>query len=101
MPSFGFSTKAATSTKSPSTLPGEMDFQAADHVAADAVVCVHHTLHAARLADQQFVGEEDRERLIANDIARAPHRMPQPHRFLLADIRNGARRQPRLMEQFH
>src|SRR3546814_10544449 len=57
-----------------------------------------HRLHAAGLADHQFVGEEDRERFVAHDIARAPHRMAQPQRLLLADIGARAGLEPRRLQ---
>ena len=35
-------------------------------------------------SEMQHVGKEQRERLVAHDLARAPHRMAQSQRFLLA-----------------
>src|SRR3546814_3557605 len=40
----------------------------------------------ARRADHQLVGQEDGERLVAHDLARAPDGMAKAKRFLLADI---------------
>src|SRR3546814_16329663 len=40
----------------------------------------------------------DRERFVAHDIARAPHRMAQPQRLLLADIGARAGLEPRRLQ---
>src|SRR3546814_15230321 len=43
-------------------------------------------------------GQEDRERLVADDVARAPDRVTQPERLLLPDVSAGAGTQPRRFE---
>ena len=59
----------------------------ADDVAADFVVGLDHLRHAAGPAlvgDHQFVGQEDGEGFLAHDRARAPDRVAEAHRDLLA-----------------
>ena len=59
-------------------------FEHADEVAADFVVGFDHLLHAARISNHQLVGQEDREGFVAHDRARAPDRVTQAERHLLA-----------------
>src|SRR5206468_1828677 len=61
------------------------DFERRDEIPADVAVSLDHLREAARLADHQFVGKQHCERLVADDVARAPHRMPKPKRLLLAN----------------
>jgi hypothetical protein len=42
------------------------------------------SLHAATVGERDHVRQEQRERLVADDIARAPHRMAESERLLLA-----------------
>ena len=74
------------------------DFLRADQIATDLHIRIDHLLEAAWLAEHEIVGEQHRERLVADDVARAPHRMAEPHRLLLADISDRARRETRLIE---
>ncbi|PAV92452.1 hypothetical protein WR25_18433 [Diploscapter pachys] len=47
-------------------------FQRTDDIAADLVIGRDHLGDEARRADHQFVGQQNRERLVADDLARAP-----------------------------
>ena len=49
-----------------------------------------HLLEAARRVQHQFVRQHHRERLVADDVARAPHRMAEPERRLLPGKARGA-----------
>ena len=44
-----------------------------------------HLREAVGLAGHQLVGKQHRERLVADDVPRAPDRMAEPERLLLAD----------------
>ncbi len=70
----------------------DRQFKHADQVAADLVIGVDHLFHAAGRADHQLVGQQDRERLVADDCARAPDRVAEPERDLLAHGDDVARR---------
>jgi len=48
------------------------------------LVELDHTLHAATVGERDHVRQEQRERLVADDITRAPHRMAESERLLLA-----------------
>ena len=52
---------------------------------------VDHLREAAALVLHQHVGQQQRERLVADQLARAPHRMAEPERQLLAGEARGAR----------
>ena len=54
------------------------------------VVGVDHLLEAARLVLHQHVGQQQRERLVADQLARAPHRVAEAERRLLAGEARGA-----------
>ena len=55
---------------------------------------VHHLREAASLVLHQHVGQQQRERLVADQFARAPHRVAEPERLLLAgEARRAGRRQ--------
>ena len=64
-----------------------------DDIAAGALVEVHHAGQAARVAERNHVGQKQRERLVADDVAGAPDRMAEPMRRLLAGEADGAGRQ--------
>ena len=49
-----------------------------------------HLLEAARGVQHQFVGQHDRERLVADDVAGTPHRVAEAERRLLAGETHGA-----------
>ena len=49
-----------------------------------------HLLQAARRVQHQFVRQHHRERLVADDVARAPHRVAEAERRLLAGEAHGA-----------
>ena len=51
---------------------------------AEPAVCVNHLLEAAGLRHHQHVGKDDGERLIADEFTRAPDRVTEPERRLLA-----------------
>ena len=51
---------------------------------------VDQTLQAGLAVDHQHVGQQHRERLVADDMARRPHRMAEAARFLLAHEGDGA-----------
>src|SRR5262245_47618065 len=53
-------------------------------VAALLIVGIHHGREAWDRAVMEHVGEKQRERLVANDLAGTPDRMAQPQRGLLA-----------------
>src|ERR1051325_8545544 len=42
--------------------------------------------HGWRVADHEIVGQKHGERLVADQMARAPHRVAEPERALLAGI---------------
>ncbi len=50
-----------------------------------------HLGKTARRVQHQFVRQHHRERLVADDVARAPHRMPETERRLLAGEAHRAR----------
>ena len=54
-------------------------------IAADLFVSLDHLRQAIGFSDHQLVGKQHRERLVADDVARAPHRMAEAERLLLAD----------------
>ena len=51
---------------------------------------VDHLLQAARRVQHQFVRQHHRKRLVADDVARAPHRVAKTERRLLACKARGA-----------
>ena len=51
---------------------------------------IDHLLQAARRVEHQFVRQHHRERLVADDVARAPHRVAEAERRLLAGKARGA-----------
>ena len=58
-------------------------------------VGVDHLLQAGRLADHQIIDQQHRERLVADQMAGAPHGVAEPERALLAGKGDVARsRQP-------
>src|SRR3546814_16590838 len=63
----------------------------ADDVAAYLIVGRAHLGEAAGLSPHEIVREEDGERFVADNVARAPDRRTQPQRLLLADRGDGAR----------
>ena len=71
-------------------------FEHRDQIAADLFIGFDHLLHATSAAalgrDHQLVGQEDGEGIVADDRARAPDRMAQPQRHLLAHGDDIARR---------
>ena len=79
-------------------------FEHADQIAADLGIGVDHLLHAAAgsvvVADHQLVGQEDGERLLADDRPGAPDRMAQAQRHLLAHGDEVARLKPGRREDF-
>ena len=91
---FGFSTievmRKACPTVSPTpTMPywsvrAGIAFLDGEQVAAGLVVGGDHLRQAAGLGGHQHVGKEHRERLVADELARAPHRMAESERLLLA-----------------
>ena len=63
------------------------DFLDREDVAADFVVgldALGEAAAAVRAGLRHHVGQQDRERLVADDVARAPHRMAEAERRLLA-----------------
>ena len=62
-----------------------------DDIAAGLVIGVDHLLEAGRVADHQIVDQHHRERLVADQMARAPHRMAETERALLPRIGDLAR----------
>lgn len=50
-----------------------------------------HLLQAGRLAHHHVVGQHHGKGFVVDQAARAPDRMAQPHRLVLADIGDGAR----------
>ena len=63
-----------------------------DHVAAGPVVEFHHAGQAAAFAERDHVGQQQRERLVADHVAGAPDRMAKPERRLLAGEADGSGR---------
>ena len=61
-----------------------------DDVAAMACVNVDQALEAGLVVDHQHVGQQHREGLVADDVARRPDRMAEAARFLLAHEGDGA-----------
>ena len=62
-----------------------------DQIAADLGIDVDHLLEAAGLGHDQIVGEQHGEGLVVNEAPRAPDRVAQPERFLLAGVIDPAR----------
>jgi len=64
-----------------------------DHVGAGGEVLrgIDHLRQAAALVLHQHVGEQQRERLAADQLTRAPHRVPEAERLLLAGEAGRAR----------
>ena len=52
---------------------------------------IDHLRQAAALVLHQHVGQQQRERLVPDQLARAPHRVAEPERQLLAGEARGAR----------
>ena len=52
-------------------------FKYADDVAANVLIGINHLLHAAGRSVHEFVGKKNGERLITDDIARAPNGMTE------------------------
>jgi len=77
------------------------DFQRADQIAADLFIGVDHLLHAtiARRALHEFVGQQDGERFVTDNVARAPDGMAKAQRFLLTQEHRIARREPRSFQR--
>ena len=48
------------------------------------LISLDHLREAAGLADHQLVGKQHRERLVADDVPRAPDGVAEPERLLLA-----------------
>src|SRR5690606_20074361 len=65
----------------------------ADDVAADPLIGVHHLAQASRRSDHEVVGQDYRERLVADDVARAPYGMAEAQRLLLTDRGKGTGRE--------
>ena len=55
-----------------------------DDVAAGLLIGLHHLLEDARDALEQHVGEQEREGLVADQLAGAPDGVAEAQRFLLA-----------------
>src|SRR5690606_10956333 len=72
-----------------------------DQVAADVLVGLDHLREAARLPDHQLVGQQDRERFVADDPARAPDRVAEAERNLLAHGDQVAGLEARRLERRH
>jgi len=53
-------------------------------IGVELVRRLDHLRKAAGIVLHQHVGQQQRERLVADELARAPHRVPQPQRQLLA-----------------
>jgi hypothetical protein len=53
-------------------------FEHAEQIAAGLFIFRHHLRHAAGRAVHEFIGQEDGEGLIADNVARAPDGMAQP-----------------------
>jgi len=70
-------------------------FEHRDQIAADLLIGIDHLFHASRRPMHEFVGEEDGEGFVANDVARAPDGMAEAQRLLLAHRGNGTGRQGR------
>ena len=70
-------------------------FEHGDDIAADLLVGPDHLGEAAGLAEHQLVGKQHRERLVADDLARAPDGMAEAERLLLADRDDRAGREAR------
>ncbi len=60
------------------------------HVAARLVIDLRKLGDAGGLAQHDVIGQQDGERIIADELARAPDGVAQPQRFLLADGHHGA-----------
>ena len=61
-----------------------------DDIAAEAAVDADQAAEAGLVVDHQHVGQHDRERLVADDVARRPDRMAEAARLLLAHEGHGA-----------
>ncbi len=65
---------------------GHRHFKRADQIAAHLIISIDHLLEAApsRRTLHEFVGQQNSEGLVPDDVARAPDRVAQAQRFLLA-----------------
>ncbi len=63
---------------------GRIAFLHRDDVVAGLGIEFDHVLHAALFRLHDHVGQKQRERLVADQLARAPDGMAKPHRHLLA-----------------
>ena len=70
-----------------------------DHVAAGLVVGVDHLAEAAASGLDEHVRQENGEGLVAHHLARAPHRVAEAERFLLAGEARLAGREPDLLQE--
>jgi hypothetical protein len=61
-------------------------YKHADNVDAKVMISVDHLLHTSRRAMHKFIGKEYGERLITNDVARAPDGVSKTQWFLLPNI---------------
>src|SRR3974390_3232075 len=52
--------------------------------------CFNHLRQASRRVEHEFIGQNNRKRLVAYDVARAPDRMPEPQRRLLPREAHGS-----------
>jgi hypothetical protein len=59
-------------------------FERGDDVAADLFIGLDHLRQAVGPADHQLVRKQHRERFVADNMPRAPDRMPEAERLLLA-----------------
>ena len=79
-------------------------FEHGDQVAADLVIGIDHLLHAAAgtvsMADHQLVGQENGERLVADNRPRTPDRMAEAQRHLLANRDEISRGEAGRLEDF-
>src|SRR5260221_4217892 len=62
------------------------DIHDGDDIAAGVSIDVDHRLEAGHVAENEIVGEEDGEGLIADEIARAPDGMTEAERLLLPRV---------------
>ena len=111
VPCFGFSTMPVISKPVCDVLAladdavfvrlGRVAFLHRDDVAAGLLVELDHLLHAALLRLHDHVGQQQRERLVADQVARAPDGVAEAERHLLAGEAGlpGPRLQPLQMRQ--
>jgi hypothetical protein len=74
------------------------DFHRRHHASADLGIGLDHLLEAGLGGRDHVVGQDHREGLVADEALRAPDRVPEAKRLVLADVGDGARVHVRVVQ---